>query len=192
MARIPESGVPARHVWESFFDADAILDAFGAQRIVGDCIEFGCGYGTFALPAARRATGTVYALDIDAAMVACTAERARAAGLRNLVVELRDFGAAGCGRPAGSAQFAMLFNILHGEAPIALLEETWRALAPGGRVAVMHWRRDPATPRGPPLELRPSPADCARWGEQAGLRSLGERRLAGAPWHFGLLLERPA
>ena len=192
MAKIRDSGVPEQALWESFFDPEAILDAFGAQMIEGDCLELGCGYGTFALAAARRTQGTVYALDIDPAMVACTRARAQAAGLRNLIAWERDFVSTGTGLPDNSVAFAMLFNILHGESPIELLAEARRTLRPGGRLALMHWLSDRATPRGPPLALRPSAEACLRWGEQAGLRTLGPLELAGAPWHFGVLLERPA
>ena len=79
----------------------------------GDVVEFGCGYGTFTLPAARAVGGRVRALDIEPEMVAATARKARQAGLTNVVAEVRDFVAAGSGLADGQAGYAMLFNILH-------------------------------------------------------------------------------
>ena len=119
----------------------------------------------FTVPAARAVAGTVYALDIDPQMVAATAARAAQAGLANVVVEQRDFVADGCGRPAGSCGYAMLFNILHVEDPVGLLREALRALAPGGRAGAIHWKHDPGTPRGPSLAIRPRPDQCRAWGE---------------------------
>lgn len=62
-------------------------------------------------------------------------------------------------------------------------------LKPGGTAAVIHWRRDVDTPRGPSMHIRPSPEQCADWGRIAGFRQ-AERVDPGdsAPWHFGLLL----
>jgi SAM-dependent methyltransferase len=188
VARIRESGIPDQALWESFFDPPAVLAAFCGGALEGDVLEFGCGYGTFAVPAAQLAAGTVYALDIDAAMVAATAQRAARAGLTNLITEERDFLASGSGRSARSVQLALLLNILHLEDPVALLEEARRILRPDGTVAVMHWKRDAGTPRGPPLAMRPRPEDCREWAKQAGFVRADPRELPGAPWHWGLAL----
>ena len=40
----------------------------GLRPDAGDVVDFGCGYGTFAIPAARIVTGTVFALDAAVAM----------------------------------------------------------------------------------------------------------------------------
>ena len=41
----------------------------------------------------------------------------------------------------------MLFNILHAHERLAMLNEAWRVLAAGGKLAVIHWSYDPSTPR---------------------------------------------
>ena len=97
----------------------------------------------FTVAAAQSVAGTVYALDIDPAMVVATVARARAAGLANVVAVERDFLARGSGRPDRSAGYAMLFNILHVEEPTELLREAYRVLTPGGRAGVIHWKPDP-------------------------------------------------
>jgi len=51
----------------------------------GDVVEYGCGYGTFTIPTAKLATGSVFALDIEPEMVAETLRKASAAGLSNVV-----------------------------------------------------------------------------------------------------------
>ena len=160
MTRGRDSGMPPAEQWESYFDAAGIPEALGCSHIAGDAIEFGCGYGTFTIPAAHRTAGTVYALDIDPQMVTATAARVTQSGLHNVVVEQRDFVADGCGRATGSMSLAMLFNILHLEDPASLLKETRRAVRPGGRIGVIHWIHDVHTPRGPPLSIRPRPAQC--------------------------------
>lgn len=186
-----ESGMPSMDVWESFFDPAAILESLGCRQIRGDCIEFGCGYGTFTIAAAPQVAGTVYALDIDPDMVKATTARVTQAALKNVVVQLRDLAVDGCGRPDGTASFVMVFNLLHIEDPVGLLREAYRTLRPGGSVGVTHWTADTNTPRGPPLNIRPRPEQCRDWGEQAGLRWVRYQDLPGAPWHWGMVLERP-
>ena len=105
----------------------------------GDVVEFGCGYGTFTIPAARLIEGHVTALDIDSEMVAATARNAEAAGLSNVTAVVRDFEADGCGLPLGRAGYIMLFNILHLEDPVKLLREACHTLAPGGKAGIIHW-----------------------------------------------------
>ncbi len=190
--KIRESGMPDQGVWEGFFTPEAVLRALGLTRAAGDVVDFGCGYGTFTLPAARITPGTVHALDVEPAMVERTLARARAAGLTNVVGRVRDFVEHGTGLPDGSAGYAMLFNILHFERPEVLLREAFRVLAPGGRLGILHWNPDPSTPRGPPMEIRPRPKECAAWAQDAGFRMLPPGIVDLPPYHYGMALERPA
>jgi SAM-dependent methyltransferase len=153
-------------------------------------VEFGCGYGLFTVPAAKLISGTLYALDIDPRMVEATAARASEAGLTNVVTQEKDFAEAGCGRPDAIAGYAMLFNILHVEEPVALLREAYRALEPGGRIGIIHWKRDPATPRGPSMAIRPTRQQCRHWAEEAGFRFVRAEDLCCCSWHWGIVLER--
>jgi ubiquinone/menaquinone biosynthesis C-methylase UbiE len=149
----------------------------------GDIVEFGCGYGTFTIPAAKRATGRVIAIDIDPIMVAETTRKAVKAGLSNVAGVVRDFAADGCGLRDGHAGRAMLFNILHIENPAALLREAYRVLAPGGEAAIIHWRSDVETPRGPSLPIRPTAEQCRSWGEQSGFELVRYEGLCCCSWH---------
>jgi hypothetical protein len=62
-----DSGMPDEELWASFFAPAKRLAMLGLNAKVGNAVDFGCGYGTFAVPAAKVARGIVYALDIDPA-----------------------------------------------------------------------------------------------------------------------------
>jgi ubiquinone/menaquinone biosynthesis C-methylase UbiE len=154
-------------------------------------VDFGCGYGTFSIPAAQIVRGTVHALDIEPEMVAATAAKAKAAGLSNLRASERDFVTDGTGLPDASVDYVMLFNILHAEEPLTLLREAHRVLSRGGRLGIMHWNYDPTTPRGPSMNIRPRPGQCRAWAEQAGFRLAGPERIELPPYHYGIVMARP-
>jgi SAM-dependent methyltransferase len=157
----------------------------------GDIVEFGCGYGTFTIPTAKLTTGRVIALDIEPELVAQTVRKAKEAGLANVVGVVRDFLSDGCGLPDQLAGRAMLFNILHIENPLGLLRETYRALAPGGEAAMIHWRNNIPTPRGPSLPIRPTADQCRAWGEHVGFEFIRHESLCCCSWHWGLVMRRP-
>jgi SAM-dependent methyltransferase len=187
-----ESGMPEEQVWNSFFDPPSILEKLGLTPACRDAVEFGCGYGTFTIPAARVITGTLYALDIDPDMIAATRLKVEAAGLDNVQVCLRDFAAEGTGLPKASVDYAMLFNILHAECPMALLEESYRLLGPGGKVGIIHWNYDSNTPRGPSMTIRPRPEQCQAWAEQAGFHPMPSGIIDLPPYHYGMVLQKKA
>ena len=185
-----ESGMPSVETWEGFFRPD---DALRKLLLAGDragVVEFGCGYGTFTIPAARIARGPVVAIDVDAEMVGSTRRRAALAGLTNVDVRLRDFMANGTGLPDQSMQYAMLFNILHCEEPLVLLHAARRVLQIGGLLAIVHWNNDPATPRGPTMDIRPRPEQCAAWAAEVGFQPVLQAPIDLPPYHFGLVFKR--
>lgn len=185
--RIRESGMPPRDYWDSFFDVEKILDALMLDASRNDLLEFGCGYGTFTLPAARRISGQVIALDLDPEMLDTTRGLANAAGLLNIECVMRDFVADGSGLPDGSVDYAMLFNILHGQDPVALLGEARRNLRPGGLLGIIHWNYDETTPRGPPMDIRPRPEQCLGWATAAGLSPVSDI-IDLPPYHYGIVV----
>ena len=184
-----ESGMPDEAYWATFFDPEKLLRRLlpaGVHR--GDIVEFGCGYGTFTLPAARSTSGVVTGLDIEPEMVACVRKKVLEAGVTNVVATVRDFVADGTGLADESQSHAMIFNLLHLEQPLVLLREARRVLMPGASLSVMHWRSDMPTPRGPSLAIRPSPEQCATWLHDAAFRSVEPVELEDAsPYHFGLV-----
>ncbi len=185
-----ESGMPPEKLWQSFFDAKAILNKLGLDTNCGDVLEFGCGYGTFTIPAAQMIRGKVYALDIDVEMLTITESKAKLADVKNIVTMQRDFVEDGSGLADGSIDYAMLFNILHAEDPTVLLREAWRVLRPHGKLAIIHWNFDASTPRGPTMSIRPRPGQCRAWAENAGFVAISLSDIDLPPYHYGLLLVR--
>ena len=134
--KVRDSGMPDEKMWEGFFDARRILLQLDFIDSKADVVEFGCGYGTFTIAAARLTNGIVQALDIDPEMLSATAARAEALSLTNIRLVQHDFVSNGTGLLDESVGCAMLFNILHAEDPLALLREAHRVLRPerqGGR-----------------------------------------------------------
>jgi SAM-dependent methyltransferase len=128
--------------------------------------------------------------DIDPAKVERTRERAAAAGARNILFIVRDVFAEGFGGQAEAQDACLLFNILHCEEPVRLLAEAARVVRPGGGVLVIHWRCDPATPRGPSMDIRPQPGRIVEWAEATGLLEVEGPTIDLPPWHYGLRLRR--
>ncbi len=179
--------MPPQNYWDSFFDVEMILDALRLDAARRDVLEFGCGYGTFTVAATRRISGKVIALDLDPEMLEATRETARQAGVDNIEYCLRDFVADGSGLCDGSVDYAMLFNILHGEEPVKLLAEARRNLCPGGLLGVIHWNYDETTPRGPPLDIRPKPEQCLSWAQDAGFSAESDI-IDLPPYHYGFVM----
>jgi SAM-dependent methyltransferase len=189
--KVRDSGMPDEATWERFFDSHRILIHLDGIRPAEDVVDFGCGYGTFTVAAAQMTSGTVHAIDIEAQMLRATQARAAMLGLGNVRALQRDFVAEGTGLPDASVGYAMLFNILHGPNPVALLQEAFRVLRAGGRVGAIHWIHDAGTPRGPDLSIRPRPEQCQEWMLDAGFE-LKRPLVALAPYHFGVVGLKPA
>jgi SAM-dependent methyltransferase len=188
--KVRESGMPEEEYWESLFDVGLILDRLGVDARLRDVVEFGCGYGTFTIPVAKRISGIVTTFDIDPAMVERTKQRAAVAGAYNVQYVVRDVFGEGFGGEGESKDACLLFNILHCEDPVRLLTEAARVVRPGGTVLVIHWRCDPATPRGPRMEIRPQPERIVGWAEETGLLEVEGGTIDLPPWHYGLRLRR--
>jgi ubiquinone/menaquinone biosynthesis C-methylase UbiE len=184
--KIRESGMPERDMWEKFFSPAKILATLGLSSETGDVAEFGCGYGTFTIPSAKIIKGKIYAFDIEPEMIRRTKEEARKHDLTNMEAIQRDFMTAGSGLNDESIDYAMLFNILHLEKPMVLINEAKRILKEGGKLGIIHWNYDPKTPRGPSMDIRPKPEDCIKWAESAGFS--GTVRYDLRPYHYGVVL----
>ena len=186
--KVRDSGMPEREYWETLFDLDGVLDGLTIDRQIGDAVEVGCGYGTFTVPVARRIRGTLHSFDIEPAMVEYTCARLRDAEIKNARVSVRDVIAEGFALPVQTVDAVLLFNILHAENPVEMLQAAAGILRPGGRVLAIHWRSDVPTPRGPDLSIRPRPEQIANWASSIGLQP--EPALMLLPWHFGIALRR--
>jgi len=187
--KVRESDMPDVELWHTFFNPEKILDALEFAGDIRDAVDLGCGYGTFAVPAARRIPGTLHGFDMEPSMIEASKRLAEQNDIGNIRLYLRDFMVDGTGLPDASVDYVMLFNILHAEDPVGLLSEAFRILNAGGTAGIMHWNHDPETPRGPPMDIRPRPADCRRWLEEAGF-AIEKAHIDLPPYHYGILAEK--
>jgi len=187
--KIRESGMPCEALWENFFEPEQVLEIMGLNHNTVNAFDFGCGYGTFTIPASKVIKGRIYAADIEEAMINRVAQKAGEENLDNIETMLRDFIHEGTGLEAESVDYVMLFNILHAEKPEELLKEAYRILKSQGKLGVIHWNHDPETPRGPPMAIRPGPEQCIKWAGEAGFKF--EERHDLKPYHYGLVFSKP-
>jgi SAM-dependent methyltransferase len=180
--------MPKEEEWTQFFDPIQTLNLLGINHDIVDVADFGCGYGTFTIPAAKIISGKIYGFDIDPERIEAVKRKAKALSLGNVEVILRDFLSEGSGLENESIDFVFLFNILHLEKPESLLKESYRILKTGGRVGIIHWNYDPTTPRGPPMDIRSKPEQLKGWAESVGF--IFEKRLDLKPYHYGLVLRK--
>ena len=185
-----ESGMPPEEIWSGFFDPFIVLKKLGLTANCRDVLEFGCGYGTFTIPAAQIIHGSIHALDIDAQMIEAANAKVLSSKLPNVNLQLRDFVSDGTGMPDDSIDYVMLFNILHAVEREAMLNEVWRILALNGTLAVMHWNYDAKTPRGPSMDIRPRPSDCKSWVETSGFQMIGNSSIDLPPFHYGFVFKK--
>ncbi len=184
--KIRESGMPKEELWSEFFDPNNALKLLGVNSKIVNVADFGCGYGTFTIPAARIISGKIYAFDIEPEMIGTVQRKAKELSLSNVEVILRDFVSQGSGLKDNSIDYVFLFNILHIEKPEVLLKESFRILKIGGRVGIIHWNYDSTTPRGAPMNIRPRPEQLESRAESVGF--IFEKRLDLKPYHYGLIL----
>jgi SAM-dependent methyltransferase len=160
-------------------------------------VEIGAGDGYFALPAARIADpATVYALDLDASLL----DDLRRVADRQEIDNVEPVG--GDARNLSDhlpepVDVALLANAMHGvEQTGDLASQVYDSLGPGGRFVVVNWvdrDREKTTvagePRGPPTDLRLSPAETEN-AVLAGADFSLERSVALPPYHYALTFER--
>ncbi len=184
--KIRESGMPDEKYWESFFEVQNIFTKLQIDKSVNDAAEFGSGYGTFTIPAAKIIKGKIHAFDIVEEMISRLSQRANEEKLSNVIIHQIDFVREGTLLKDNSIDYAMLFNILHAEKPAGLLKEAFRILKPGGKVGIIHWIYSEETPRGPSMDIRPKPEQCIQWIETAGFKQVSSI-ISLPPYHYGIL-----
>jgi ubiquinone/menaquinone biosynthesis C-methylase UbiE len=185
--KIRDSGMPEESYWEALFDVSLILKRMGIQKDIDCLVEFGCGYGTFTVPTAKMISGKIIAFEIDDQMIEAVNTRKITSNLHNIVVTKRDFITEGTGIEDSTADYVMIFNILHHDKPLEILNEAFRVLKPGGMAGLMHWNYDPKTPRGPSMDIRPKPEDMQKWALNAGFKLSNNPIIDLPPYHYGLI-----
>jgi ubiquinone/menaquinone biosynthesis C-methylase UbiE len=148
---------PERFMW---LPPAEVIAALAIQP--GDTIaDIGAGTGYFASPMADAAgpLGKVYAVDAQAEMLEHL--RAKLETNRTANVELVHAEADATGLPGATCNLLLLANVWHEfDDHAAVLRESKRVLAPGGRIAILDWRPDVERDAGPPLDHRIPAAHC--------------------------------
>jgi ubiquinone/menaquinone biosynthesis C-methylase UbiE len=185
--KVTDSGMPEETYWNSLFNIPLILEWLNIKSVSGPMVEVGCGYGTFTLPIAKKTTDKVYAFDIEPTMIETTQRYMQQAGIQNVQFLQRDIIEHGSGLESNSVGLVLLFNILHFTERRIMLEEASRILKPSGTIAIIHWRKDIATPRGPSLHLRPDKQIILDSIVGLDLSFDGNDRIL-EPYHWGIQL----
>lgn len=178
--------MPEEPVWSKFFDPDLILQQMEVTSDLHTIVDLGCGFGTFSIPASQIVKNKVHAFDIDKEMIRQLQSKIDQLSIKNIELHLKDFIAEGTGLPDCSIDYVMLFNILHHDIPHQILGEVYRILKKGAKAGIVHWRRDIQTPRGPELDIRPTPEQCKKWAIETDFAI--QKELILEPYHFGIII----
>jgi SAM-dependent methyltransferase len=126
-------------LWRSLFTGRRICqywDKFGLVRQGQSFLDFGCGTGDFAIPAARivNKQGTVYAVDCFPRQLKVVQRRASKEGLSNIVTMLSDVR---IDLPDECIDVVWMCDVLHElTQKRATLQELHRVLRKGGSIAI--------------------------------------------------------
>jgi ubiquinone/menaquinone biosynthesis C-methylase UbiE len=184
--KVDDSGMPDEQYWNSLFDIKRIVDWLELATLASSIAEIACGYGTFTIPIAKKVDVAVYAYDIEPGMVTICKDHADTERISNIRFEVRDAIGQGTGLKDESVGLVLLFNILHFPEKGILLKEASRILERNGVCAIIHWRKDIPTPRGPSLETRPDKESILEASRGTGLGYLSHTVLE--PYHWGMKL----
>lgn len=183
-----ESGMPSEELWESFFNPVDILKQMGVGKNVRTLIDIGCGYGTFLIPSIELVKSNVIGIDVDETMIEICKDKIQHTNISNIhlingdistedtLEQLKDY--------MDEIDYITLFNILHCEKPLDLLQSVYDVLNKNGRIGVIHWKYE-ETPRGPSMEIRPKPETIMEWASKVGFTLKNQIDLP--PYHFGLV-----
>ncbi|MGG6310365.1 class I SAM-dependent methyltransferase [Paenibacillus macerans] len=133
-------------------------------------LDLGAGTGYFAIPAAARTNGTVYALDIEPQMLEVIRKRADERQLPNVRTIKGEFEQIPLENESVDRVIASL--VLHEAEPLhQVLTEINRVLHEGGLCLCVEWEKK-VTDQGPPLHHRIDSEEMKRLFEELGFAIL--------------------
>lgn len=183
-----ESGMPNEQMWDTFFNSQHILNQIDIDKNIKTLIDIGCGYGTFLIPAAKLVKNKVIGIDIENEMIETCRKKFQEQGIKNIDLLHGDISTEQTVKDLekykGEIDYICLFNILHCELPLDLLNAAYRILNSNGKIGVIHWKYE-NTPRGPSMEIRPTPEIINGWALTAGF--VLEKYVELPPYHYGLV-----
>lgn len=154
---------PKRDAWQM---PDRVIEALRLPP-GASVADIGAGTGYFTVRLAKAVpSGTVYAVDIEPAMLEHIRGRAAAGGMDNVATVLADAASPNLPKPVDSIVVVDTYH--HIPNRIAYFGALAKSLAPGGRVAIIDFRKD--APEGPPPQFRFEADQIVREMEQAGFR----------------------
>ena len=185
--KVTDSGMPDKAYWDSLFDIAGIVDWLELTANAGPIVEIGCGYGSFTVPVAKKTSDQIYAFDMEPLMLEAAQTNVQKENLSNVRFYLRDILEQGTGLESNSIGMVLLFNILHFDEKKAMLKEASRVLKRGGVAAIIHWRKDIQTPRGPVVHSRPDKKQILSAVSGLDLYYNGNSKIL-EPYHWGIQL----
>jgi SAM-dependent methyltransferase len=154
---------PARDAWQHPSRVIETLTLSPTATVA----DIGAGTGYFSVRLAKAIPGgTVYAVDIEPAMLAHIRKRAVGDGLGNIVTVQAGHSSLALPRPVDVVLVVDTYHHLPNRP--AYFRELQKSLAPGGRVAIIDFRKD--SPEGPPPEFRFEADQIVGEMTQAGYR----------------------
>jgi ubiquinone/menaquinone biosynthesis C-methylase UbiE len=173
---------PGRDAWQKPAEVVHALEISAGMRVA----DLGAGTGYFSryLSAAVGDAGTVFAVEVEPNLVVHLRERAEKEQTPNVVPILAS--ADNPRLPAGAVDLMLIVDSLHHiDKRIDYLRRLQRALKPGGRVAVIDFKKEDNIPVGPPVEHRLAREEVVEEFRRAGYRLVGEPRML--PYQYFLI-----
>jgi SAM-dependent methyltransferase len=138
---------PARDGWQL---PARVIEAL-ALAPTASVADIGAGTGYFTVRLAKAIPrGTVFGVDVEPSMVDYVRKRAAGEGLKNVVPVLAGAATPNLPKPVDMVLIVDTYHHLPNRA--GYFRDLTKSLAPGGRVAIVDFRKD--SPDGPPPEFR--------------------------------------
>ena len=193
MDRFRNTAQPDRNWWAALWpDPEGALRALGIDG--GTLADVACGDGHFTLPAANL-TEYVYAVDLDAELLACLEAALEERAVENVEPIEGDARELPSLLPE-RVDTVLLANTFHGvDGRTGFAASVREALETDGRFAVVNWQDRPpeettvlGEPRGPPVGLRMTPDETVEAVEPVGFEAVETAELD--PYHYGAVFRR--